>query len=381
MLQCQNKVCVNWTMNITTHCYRLCYTIILMCVIGGSAIVELHAEDVSHLDPSSSQWSSQIPDNPDAMLKSPDAILEIQDAMLDRSDTILESPEKSPGENASVSTRNNLPAFEEILVESLNAFYETEWEQAESLLQIAMETNKQDPRPLFFRSMIPFWEYFFVEQTPVLAQQFLERSQLAVEKSEERLEQNPADTTSVLLLSALHGYRSLVAAGESEYRIAIKSGMTGFQFTRKLMSMDSERPEVMIGKGMFYYMIGSVKKEAQWLVNTLGVSADVEMGFEQLRRASESEEQVSTEAMMMLMYLYDKEERYDDAAEVAEDLVNRHPGNKIFHFKRGEILESMGRVDASADSYRRVLTAPSGSLQELNRKADQKLATLEPSVR
>jgi len=229
--------------------------------------------------------------------------------------------------------------------------------------------------------MIPFWEYFFVEQTPVLAQQFLERSQLAVEKSEERLEQNPADTTSVLLLSALHGYRSLVAAGENEYRIAIKSGMTGFQFTRKLMSMDSERPEVMIGKGMFYYMIGSVKKEAQWLVNTLGVSADVEMGFEQLRRASESEEQVSTEAMMMLMYLYDKEERYDDAAEVAEDLVNRHPGNKIFHFKRGEILESMGRVDASADSYRRVLTAPSGSLQELNRKADQKLATLEPSVR
>ena len=270
------------------------------------------------------------------------------------------------------------PEYEQILLESLQAFYETEWQQTETLLQTAIDIDSKDPRPYFFRSMIPFWEYFFVAQTPELAQQFLEQSQIAVSKSEQQLESNPSDTTSVLLLSALHGYRSLVAAGEREYRIAVRSGMTGFQFTRTLMSMDSNRPEVLIGKGMFYYMIGSVTKEARWLVNTLGVSADVEMGFEQLRKAANSDEQVSTEAMMMLMYLYDKEERFEEASEVAATLVERHPGNKIFHFKRGEILESLGQVDASAASFRQVLEASSDSLQELNRKAQQKLQGFEP---
>lgn len=269
---------------------------------------------------------------------------------------------------------------EQFLLESLDAFYETEWGKTEELLQLYLERHPNDPRPHFFRSMIPFWEYFFVEQSEETASSFLKLSSIALGKSENRLKETPSDTTSVLLMSALHGYRSLVAAGEGEYQIAIKSGVRGFSFTRQLMGMNSDRPEVKMGRGLFYYMIGSVGREARWLVNSLGVSADTEMGFDELMQAAASPDPVSTDAGMMLMYLYDKEERYAEALEMANRLIEKHPGNKIFHFKRGEIMESLDRIEEAQKSYQRVMDSDSRDLQGLNERAKARINQLHTST-
>ena len=155
--------------------------------------------------------------------------------------------------------------------------------------------------------MMPFWEYFFIHQKSELATDFLEQSESAVELSEQRLDNNPNDTTMVFLLSGLHGYRSLVAASEKNYRVAMQSGVTGFSYTRQLLSIDSNRPDAQIGRGMFYYMVGSIPSEVRWLTNIAGIRGDVKMGFRELEKAAESDSAVRYDAMMMLMYLHEKE--------------------------------------------------------------------------
>ena len=266
--------------------------------------------------------------------------------------------------------------YDEKLQEGIEAFYNTEWEKADSLFQELMEEDENDPQPHFFSSMMPFWEYFFIEQNEELADEFLSRSEKAVQLSEQKLDRSPNDTTMVLLLSGLHGYRSLVAAGESNYRVAIRSGMTGFSYTRKLLSLDTDRPDARIGRGMFYYMLGSVPSELKWATNIAGLKGDMEQGFEELKKAAESDSYVSNDAIMLLMYLYNKEERYDEALSYADKLTERLPKNIIFKFKKAEILENSGNKDQARELFAEIAERNHRRLSTLIMKSKEKVEQL-----
>ncbi len=257
------------------------------------------------------------------------------------------------------------PSYEDLLEEGVTAFYETRWDDATDLFDRMKEKSPEDPRAYFFESMIPFWEYFFVHQKEELANDFLNISESAVNFSEKKLQENPGDTTLVLMLSGLHGYRSLVAAGEKEYRTAMQSGVTGFKYTRRLLSLDSTRPDAQIGRGMFYYMVGSVPREVRWLTNMVGVRGDIEMGFEEIKKAAKSESAVSNDAKMMLMYLYDKEERYNEAIIYADQLTEKFPDNVIFHYKKGQIYQKKGNIDEAIESFSRVISLDNSYLTDL----------------
>jgi tetratricopeptide (TPR) repeat protein len=266
--------------------------------------------------------------------------------------------------------------YDEKLQDGIEAFYNTEWEEAESLFHELMDENENDPQPHFFYSMMPFWEYFFVDQNEELADEFLRRSEKAVNLSEQKLDRSPNDTTMVLLLSGLHGYRSLVAAGESNYRVAIRSGMTGFSYTRKLLSLDTDRPDARIGRGMFYYMLGSVPSELKWATNMAGLKGDMEQGFEELKKAAESDSYVSNDAIMLLMYLYNKEERYEEALSYAEKLTERLPKNIIFKFKKAEILENSGNKDQARELFAEIAESNHQRLSTLIAKSKVKVEQL-----
>lgn len=269
-------------------------------------------------------------------------------------------------------------SYESLLEEGIDAFYQTDWKKSTTIFKILKEKDPEDPRPYFFESMMPFWEYFFIEQKGELAQKFLNQSEKAVRLSEKKLENSPRDTTTVLLLSGLHGYRSLVAAGEKEYRIAMNSGITGFKYTRQLLSLESDRPDAQIGRGMFYYMAGSVPREIRWLTNAFGVSGDIDRGFEELKKAAESSNPVSSDAMLMIMYLSEKEGMDQQALNYAGKLTERFPENVIFLFKEAELNEKNGNTIDAISIYKRIVSLDNRHLKELTVLSKDRIDKLYP---
>jgi tetratricopeptide (TPR) repeat protein len=268
-------------------------------------------------------------------------------------------------------------SFDERLKDGIEAFYQTDWVRADRVFGELKREYPDDPQPHFFSSMMPFWEYFLIDQNEHLAGEFLKRSEVAVKLSEQKLKQASNDTTMVLMLSGLHGYRSLVAAGESNYRVALQSGLNGFGYTRKLLSLDTERADARIGRGMFYYMLGSVPRELRWATNIAGVRGDVEQGLNELKIAAESDSYVSNDAKLMLMYLYNKEERYDEALAYADQLTGKFPKNVIFKFKKAEILENNGNKTAARELFREIVAIGNPSLEHLTEKSREKIRKLD----
>ena len=266
--------------------------------------------------------------------------------------------------------------YQQKLDKGIEAFYQTHWDSASLVFDDLKGSHPKDPRAYFFDSMIPFWEYFFAGQNPETAQNFLELSAEAIEKSNNRLRENPHDTTMVLMLSGLHGYRSLVAAGEKEYRTAIQGGMTGYKYTRQLLSLDSEDPKALIGKGIFYYMIGSVPDELRWMTNMMGIKGDKEEGFKILEKAAKSDSYVSNDAKMVLVYLYKEEARYEEALAHIIDLKDRYDENIIFHYNYAEVLEKVDRPAAARKAYRVVLNMENKNLSSLKDQSRVRLQQL-----
>ncbi|NGP86832.1 tetratricopeptide repeat protein [Fodinibius halophilus] len=268
---------------------------------------------------------------------------------------------------------NDTTSYESKLKEGIASFYKTNWERSEAIFDKLKRVQHDDARAYFFSSMIPFWTYYFGDQSKQAAKQFLERSQKAIQVSRKQLQKNPQDTTMVLMLSGLYGYRSLVAASQNEYRTAVESGMTGFKYTRQLLTLDADDPRALIGKGMFYYMVGSVPKGLQWVTNMIGFSGDIQTGFAALEKAAVSQSYVSNDAKMILAYLYEREEQPRKALPFLQDLVSEYPSNMIFQYNIANILQKCGNHAKASNIYQRILTMDTVYLESLKEKSRRRL--------
>ncbi len=248
---------------------------------------------------------------------------------------------------------------------ALNAFYNADWDSAQSYLDLLKEETPDDPSVFFFDSMIPFWKYFFGGNRSEDAREFLDRSEIAINLGEKRLRASSRDTSTVLLLSGLHGYRSLVAASEREYRVAIRSGMTGFQYTRQLLSLDSDDPNAKMGRGVFNYMMGSIPSEIRWATSFAGISGDRETGIQELEEAATADSYVKIDALMILTYFYLRDEEFDNALRTSSQLVELYPDNSIFQFYHAKALESTNQRDDAIRVFSLVIENNQAGLEHL----------------
>jgi tetratricopeptide (TPR) repeat protein len=267
-------------------------------------------------------------------------------------------------------------SYEQKLEEGIDDFYRADWVEAKAVFKELRQDKPDDSRAYFFESMIPFWKYYFGGRTKQTAEQFLSKSQEAIMVSKEKLNKNSSDTTMVLMLSGLYGYRSLVAAAEKNYKEALQSGMEGFTYTRQLLALDANDPKALIGKGMFYYMVGSVPNGLKWVTNMIGMSADMQEGFDALEKAAQSESYVRNDAQMILAYLYEREQRNKKALNHLEELCGRYPENIIFQFNRARLLEKTNQLALAREKYEMIITMDTNALGILKQKSESRLQRL-----
>jgi len=274
----------------------------------------------------------------------------------------------------SLEPESKLNDYRENLEGGIDAFYSANWSEAQIYFNYLKKHYPGDPRAYFFDSMIPFWSYFFVDRTQANASAFMISSENAIEKSEKFLKENPSDTTSVMLLSGLYGYRSLVSAGEGEYKNAIQNGIQGFAYTRKLLSLENMKDEARIGRGLFFYMTGNVPRELKWMTNMFGLSGDTSTGLKELELVANSKSYARTDARMILAYLYRGENKFQDSLLYLEKLIENYPSNSIFHFFKAEILEEMDNQKLAAASYKKVIELDNNHFKPLVEASKEKLS-------
>ena len=157
--------------------------------------------------------------------------------------------------------------------------------------------------------------------------------------SEARLKRNARDVEALYFLGAAEGLEAAYAAGvERKYMPALRTGSSAVNRHRKVLELSPEFYDAELTIGLQNYVIGSLSLPLKMLAKTFGVSGSKKRGLKELERVAKEGQWARDTARTLLIDLYKREKRWDDAIATTRDLSARFPRNYLFKLQLADAL-------------------------------------------
>ncbi len=154
------------------------------------------------------------------------------------------------------------------------------------------------------------------------------------------------------LAARLYGMRA-------ETRATAHAGVKAREHLLRALALDPSLQDAYLGLGLYNYYVDTLSTIARMLRFFMGIpGGSKEEGIRQLQQAMEHGQLTAAEARFYLaINLHNYDQKYEQALQVINPLVEKYPGNPIFLLARGDLYGKLGRkVQAIAD-YRAAATA------------------------
>jgi tetratricopeptide (TPR) repeat protein len=159
--------------------------------------------------------------------------------------------------------------------------------------------------------------------------------------SQARLRKDPRDVEALYFLGAAEGLEASWAGGvERKFMAAFRSGKDSVEHHREVLKLAPDFRDAELTIGLMNYIIGSLPLPTKMLVATMGVRGSKKRGLETLQRVAKEGKWARDVARVLLVDLYKREKRWDDAAQVARELAAKYPRNYLFKLQIADALTS-----------------------------------------
>jgi tetratricopeptide (TPR) repeat protein len=159
--------------------------------------------------------------------------------------------------------------------------------------------------------------------------------------SQARLRRDPRDVEALYFLGAAEGLEASWAGGvERKFMAAFRSGKDSVEHHREVLKLAPDFRDAELTIGLMNYIIGSLPLPTKMLVATMGVRGSKKRGLETLQRVATEGKWARDVARVLLVDLYKREKRWDDAAQVARELAAKYPRNYLFKLQIADALTS-----------------------------------------
>jgi hypothetical protein len=163
------------------------------------------------------------------------------------------------------------------------------------------------------------------------SEEFRRWTRQAKQLAQARLRKNPKDLEALYFLGAAEGVESAFAAGiERKFMPAFRSGTDSVEHHRAVLKIAPDFHDAELTIGLMNYVIGSLPLPAKMIAATMGVRGSKKRGLEALERVAKEGKWARDVARMLLIDLYKREKRFDDAARMASELAEKYPRNYFF---------------------------------------------------
>ena len=196
-----------------------------------------------------------------------------------------------------------------------------------------------------------------------VVEEFREATRRAKALSEARLREQPGNLEALYFLGATEGLESAFAAGiEHRFMAALRSGSRSVDRHREVLKRAPDYRDAELTIGLYNYIVGSLPLTVKFLAGTMGVRGSKKRGLESLERVASEGHWARDVARVLLVDLYKREKRWQDAANVANELSSRYPRNYFFKLQVADALSTAlanktekQPTQSSVDSEQRVL--------------------------
>jgi len=146
-----------------------------------------------------------------------------------------------------------------------------------------------------------------------------------------RTERDPSDADALFALSLAAGIEADYAAFIENHRLRALSLAKQSQLNAlRVIGIDPDFGDAYLIAGVNEYIIGSLPFFIRWVAPLGQVKGNKRLGIEHLERAASEGRYLRALARILLATVYIREKRYDEAQEVAQQLVDEYPQNPSF---------------------------------------------------
>lgn len=159
--------------------------------------------------------------------------------------------------------------------------------------------------------------------------------------SEARLRKDRRDVEALYFLGAAEGLEAAFAGSvERKYRAALREGMSAVDHHREVLKLAPDFHDAQMTIGLLNYVVGSLPLPVKLLVATMGVRGSKKRGLEAIELVARQGHWARDGARIVLVDLYKREKRWNEAVAISQELAERYPRNYLFKLQQADALVS-----------------------------------------
>ncbi len=198
---------------------------------------------------------------------------------------------------------------------------------------------------------------------------------IAITKSDAILKKNPKDVRALyakgISKATLASFEGTV---KRSYFSAHGKAKEAKSLHQQVLKLDPAFDDARMSVGTYDYVIGVIPLLIRIPLGILGIrGGGKDAGIRQLEIAAAKGKNASTDAKMVLVVVYNREKKYEQALRLIEELHAKYPRNFLFEMAKASIYGKMKRWDDAVRAYEQVLAKLQGKKDGYERLRSDKV--------
>ena len=188
---------------------------------------------------------------------------------------------------------------------------------------------------------------------PKIVNEFRGLTREAKRLADIRLKANPKDIEALEFLGATAGLKaSFEEAVERRHFAAIRDGSDAVDYYREVLKLNPNYVDAELTIGLYEYVVGSLPLPQKILAGISGHRGSRKKGLSMLEQVAKEGRWSNDDAKSLLILLYSREQRFNDALAQARALSAKYPRNYLFRLEIADALAAQAAKDRRAGNIR-----------------------------
>ena len=186
--------------------------------------------------------------------------------------------------------------------------------------------------------------------------QFNEYIKKAINVADARLTSNPKDAQSLYYKGAALGISAAYRVSvKRSFLAAIGEGKESIQTQYKVIKLDPNYTDAYMSIGFYEYVLGSLPLWHKIWASFVGIKGSKKTGIELLERVVNSGKYAQDDARVLLIGIYTRERRFEQAKALVDYLGQKYPRNYLLGIENAAMLYRLGRLAEGARAFEDLL--------------------------
>ena len=189
--------------------------------------------------------------------------------------------------------------------------------------------------------------------------------------AESRLKKDPKDVEALDFLASTQGLKaSFEEAVERRHLAALRDGSDAVDQHRQVLKLDPNFVDANLTVGLYEYVVGSLPLPIKLMAGVAGFRGSKKRGLAMLELVAKEGKWSRDDAKTLLIVLYTRERRHNDALAIARELSSKYPRNYLFRLEMADALvgqAALERKSGNAEAATKLEQEAFASFEELLR--------------